>query len=129
MKKLLLMLTLVAGLGFAAGAQTKAPLTLQQKADRATKALKKQLNLTDEQAKKIDAIYVTRAAGLDSLKAQRGQKGNGKKKKAIANDTQAQINAVLTPAQQQQFAQWKDMKKQKMQANRKMKTDSTAKMK
>ncbi|GAB2701841.1 hypothetical protein GCM10027037_29100 [Mucilaginibacter koreensis] len=129
MKKLFLMLALIAGLGFAANAQTKTPLTPQQKADRATKSLKKQLNLTDEQAKKIDAIYVTRATELDSLKAQAGHKGNGKKKKAIAEDTQAQINAVLTPTQQQQFAQIKEMKKQKMQANRKMKKDSTANMK
>jgi Spy/CpxP family protein refolding chaperone len=127
MKKLFLMLALIAGLGFATTAQTKTPLTPQQKADRATKALKKQLSLTDKQAKKVDAIYITRATELDSLKAQAGKKGNGKKKKAIAEDTQAQINAVLTPAQQQQFAQIKEMKKQKMQANRKMKKDSTAK--
>ncbi|WP_462267557.1 hypothetical protein [Mucilaginibacter sp.] len=126
MKKLLMMLAFVAGFGLLANAQTKTPLTDQQKADRATKTLQKQLNLTADQATKVNAIYTSRAVQLDSVKMHPGVKGNGKKKKTIAEDTQAKINAVLTPAQQQQFAQWKDMKKQKMQANRKMKKDSTA---
>ncbi len=113
-------------LSVVANAQTKNPMTPQQKADRAAKALQKKLNLTPEQESKVDAIYAMRAAQLDSVKLNPGQRGNGKKRKAIAEAAQTKINAVLTPAQQQQYAQMKATQVQKMQARR-MAKDSTAK--
>lgn len=130
MRKLMFLLAFLTGFTGLTQAQTtapaKTPMTDQQKAARAAQTLQKRLSLTPDQVTKITAIYQTRATQLDSVKAHPGVKGNGKKKKAIADDTQAQINAVLTPAQQQQYAQWKDTQKQKMQAHKAVK-DSTAK--
>lgn len=130
MKKLLLLLVLLSCLNTLTQAQRKTSLTADQKAARAAKTLQKQLNLTPDQVTKVTGIYSHRATQLDSIKQNAGQKGNGKKRKAIAEDTQTELNAVLTPGQQQQYAAWKEMKKQKLQAHRKAAiADSTAKMK
>lgn len=125
MKKFFLLLVLLTGLHTLSHAQ--AGLTADEKALRAGKNLQKQLNLTPAQLTKVTVIYARRTTQLDSLKQSPGRKGNGQRLKAIADATQAELNAVLTSAQQQQFAAWKDMKKQKMQAHRNAAADSTVK--
>jgi Spy/CpxP family protein refolding chaperone len=116
MKKLMLMIALVAGLGLFAKAQDKAPKTPELKAAKQTKALTKQLGLTNGQIPQVNAVLLAQVNSQDSLKALKGT--NDKKEqryshKLIHNQTQAKLNAILTPEQQTKFVALAQAKKEK----------------
>lgn len=109
MKKIFLMLAFVAGIGFVANAQTKAPKSPNDRAQHAAEALTKKLNLSADQSAKVNAIFVKRAAQMDSLKANKStdRKANFAARKAIFAGTDAQVKAVLKPDQQTAYANLK----------------------
>ena len=109
MKKLFLILMLSAGTVVFANAQTKAPKTPEQRAQHATQALTKKLNLSADQSTKVSAIMANRAAQVDSLRAHKStdRKANMQARKAIAFKTDADLKGVLTADQQTQYASLK----------------------
>ncbi|MBK0378096.1 hypothetical protein [Mucilaginibacter segetis] len=114
MKKLLLMITLVAGMNFLAQAQTNNNKTPQQKAQHMTMMLQKKLALTAEQSAKVKAIMLNQAIHMDSLKKNMSadnRKQNHKSRRMIMKKTNAALNAVLTPDQQKKYAELKASRK------------------
>lgn len=114
------MITFLAGTAVFAQAQTKAPKTPEQRAQYATQALAKKLNLSADQSAKVNAIMVKRAVQVDSLKAHRStdRKANMQARKAIAVKTNADLKAVLTADQQTRFADLKANFKGRMYGKR-----------
>ena len=112
MKKLSLLILFIAGLNLAAMAQftKKSP---EQRAAHATKSLSKILNLTSDQASKVNAIFLAQATQMDSLKSDPSadKKGSHLAKKSIKLSTDKQLMAVLNSDQQKQYLQWEKMKK------------------
>ena len=72
-----------------------------------TKMLTKRLNLSAEQAAQIEPILADRQARMQALKPAEGTQQDFKalrqQHKAIMEDCQAKLNAVLTPEQQQKL--------------------------
>jgi uncharacterized protein HemX len=68
MKKLILVLSFIIGVGFMACAQVsnKSP---EQRAAHHTKELQKRLNLSQAQASEINTAFLTMATRMDSLKS------------------------------------------------------------
>lgn len=124
MKKLMLMMFLIAGFGIAAHAQDvkKTPAHM-------AKQLVKKLNLTADQQSKIDVIMQTKATQLDSLNgnAQLSKKELHKKKKTINDTAIEQINNILTADQQKTYADFRTEQAEKMKAKKDAaaKSDST----
>lgn len=109
MKKIFLMLAFVAGIGVAANAQTKVVKTPEQRAQHRAAALSKKLNLTADQSAKLNAIFAKQASQMDSLKANKtgDRKANFAARKAIFANTDANLKSVLTPDQQNAYANLK----------------------
>ena len=106
MKKLFLILMLSAGTVVFANAQNKVSKSPEQRAQHMTQALTTKLSLNADQSAKVHAILLSRAAQVDSLKANRStdRKANMQAWKAIRIKTNAELNAVLTADQQTKFA-------------------------
>lgn len=116
MRKVILMLFLIAGTAIAAHAQDakKAPTKLP-------KQLAAKLNLTADQQTKIDAILKTKAASLDSLALNTDQsnaKGLHKGKRMINTKAMVQIDNVLTDDQKKIYNDFKDQQKEKARAKK-----------
>ncbi|MEB0261725.1 MULTISPECIES: hypothetical protein [unclassified Mucilaginibacter] len=121
MKKILLMITFLAGTAVFAQAQTqKMAKSPEQKAKHRTEALTKKLALSADQSKKVDAIFAKSAASMDSLKAAKGtnRKANYESRKAIMVKTDASLKTVLTADQQTKYADLKASFKGKMHGKR-----------
>jgi Spy/CpxP family protein refolding chaperone len=117
----LLVLALAAGTATFAAAQDQAPTETaaaqQQQAaprhqpnpKREAKMLAKRLNLTADQTAQIEPILADRMQRVQTLEANTSldRKTMHQQHKAIMEDTDARLNAVLTPDQQQQYAQLK----------------------
>jgi Spy/CpxP family protein refolding chaperone len=117
MKKIFLTIMVVAGISMFANAQTKAHKTPEEKAQHATQMLQKKLALSADQSAKVNAIFLKRAKQADSLKATKpaGERRiNRQAFKAIAVNTNAQLNAVLTADQQKAYTALKAERKGKM---------------
>jgi Na+-transporting methylmalonyl-CoA/oxaloacetate decarboxylase gamma subunit len=114
MKKLILVLSFIIGLGFMASAQVnrKSP---EQRAARHTKELQKRLNLSQEQALQVHTAFLTMATRMDSLKNNLSADKKGKQLAAqrIRLETKKQVAAVLNEGQKQKFATWEKMRKEK----------------
>ncbi|MFC0513452.1 hypothetical protein ACFFGT_04545 [Mucilaginibacter angelicae] len=120
MKKLLMILTLVGGLSFAASAQKKVEKTPAQKAGNKTEHLQKNLKLTADQSKKVNAILLAQATSIDSLKKlKQDKKTSHLADQKIKQRTTASLNKVFTPEQQKAFAKLKADKKAKKDAAKK----------
>ncbi|MFD0794910.1 hypothetical protein ACFQZX_14885 [Mucilaginibacter litoreus] len=109
MKKVFLMIALVAGLGVAANAQTKPGHKVKDPAQRAqlrTAALTKKLNLSADQSAKVKAVFDKQAVQMDSLKANRStdRKANMQARKAIFANTDANLKGILTAEQQTAYS-------------------------
>ncbi len=121
MKKLTIALLLVIAINLAAKAQApeKSP---EKRAAHFTKVLSKALNLTAEQATKIDAIFLTRATEMDSLKssAPGNKKGSHLNKEKIALTADEQVMGVLNSDQQKQYLQWEQEQKEKKKDKKSM---------
>lgn len=120
MKKLLMVMFLLAGTVVYANAQTakKAPAKLP-------KALATQLALTPDQQTKVDAILQAKAKKIDSLNAQADKKGIKKVKKELNTEADGQITAVLTEAQKKTYTDFQEAKKEKAKAKAAVKDGST----
>jgi Spy/CpxP family protein refolding chaperone len=120
MKKLLMILALVGGLSFAANAQKKVEKTPAQKAGNKTEHLQKNLKLTADQSKKVNAILLAQATSIDSLKKlKQDKKTSHLADQKIKQRTNASLNKVFTPEQQKAFAKLKADKKAKKDAAKK----------
>jgi Spy/CpxP family protein refolding chaperone len=114
MKRLILIASFIIGLGFMASAQVtkKSP---EQRAAHHTKVLQKKLNLSQEQATQVNALFLTQATRMDSLKNSNpsaDKKGKQLAAKSIRLATKKQVFAVLNDEQKTKFAAWE--KKHKM---------------
>ena len=124
MKKLILMMAFVAGIGIAANAQTEVRphKTAQQKADILSKKMQTELALTQEQSAKVHDILLKQATSVDSLKAVKNEGDkkhhNRKEIKAIMETTDKQITGVLNADQVKKYNQLKAEKLYKMQKKR-----------
>ncbi|AXY73293.1 hypothetical protein D3H65_04555 [Paraflavitalea soli] len=110
--KMLVLLLLL--LGTAATGFTQSKLTEEQKKEFKEKqeAYKAKLNLTEDQATKMEAINMTYLEGLSALKQSSGSKlSKYKKFKSLNNERDAQAKKILTEEQYKLFKQQqKEMK-------------------
>ena len=115
MKKLILLLALAATVALAHAQQAKK--SPDQRAAHITKMLQKRLNLTADQANQVNAIYLTQATKIVSLKANRSpdKKLNRMTEKTILLTTHEHMMAILNDTQKQQYTDWENsMKERKM---------------
>ena len=114
MKKLMLVLSFITGSILMANAQM-AQKSPEQRAKHMTKRLQKKLALSQDQAKQIDAIFITQATRMDSLNAHRSadKKENRLAARSIMLSSEKNIAAVLNGAQQQQFMDLLKARKEK----------------
>ncbi|WP_207433433.1 hypothetical protein [Sabulibacter ruber] len=88
--------------------QTQRPqgarLTTEERALRQLERYQSQLNLTPDQATKIKAIVLASAQEMDKQRAA-GSRPDRAAMQAEAQKRAQEINALLTPAQQEKFAQ------------------------
>jgi hypothetical protein len=131
MKKLLVMIMLLAGFSGLASAQTKEHKqhkTPEQKAQHLTQVLQKKLTLSADQSVKVNAILLKSATRMDSLKATRAasteRKANRQSRKAILVQTDESLKAVLNADQQKAYAELKAKMKDRMKHKRDAKTSS-----
>ncbi|WPU96807.1 hypothetical protein SNE25_14890 [Mucilaginibacter sabulilitoris] len=114
MKKLILVIALATSLSTLANAQQKTDKTPAEKAAHKTQNLQKNLKLTATQTKQVNALFLTEATRIDSLKANKaGKKANKEKHKAIEAQTDQKLNTILTADQQKALADFKAAKKEK----------------
>ncbi len=112
MKKLMLLMALVAMVAMAhAQPAQKSP---DERAARITKMLTKRLNLTADQATQVNAIYLTRATKVDSLRSNQSpdKKLNRLTMKTIVMSTHQRMMAVLNDSQKQQYTAWENSMKE-----------------
>ncbi|SHN06970.1 hypothetical protein [Mucilaginibacter sp. OK098] len=114
MKKLILLVSFITGLSLMAGAQItkKSP---EQRAAHLTKALQKRLNLSQDQATQVHTVFLTEVTRMDSLKSNpsSNKKANQLSAKSIKLEAKKQVIAVLNDSQNQKFAAWEKMRKEK----------------
>ncbi|OCX54152.1 hypothetical protein BEL04_07750 [Mucilaginibacter sp. PPCGB 2223] len=112
MKKIVLILLLIAAFAVCAGAQDTAKVkrTPQERAARMGKMMEKRLSLTADQSKQINAVLLDRATKEDALKGQKGTKGE---KAKVMADADAKIDAILTPDQRKLYAAIKESAKER----------------
>ncbi len=77
--------------------------------ERETKMLTRQLGLSTDQASQVEPILAERAQKMAALKSASGTQTDSaslhEQRRAILQETKQKLDAVLTPAQQQQLAQ------------------------
>jgi thiamine biosynthesis lipoprotein ApbE len=114
MKKLILIASFIIGIGFMASAQVTKK-TPEQRAAHQTKALQKQLSLSQDQATQVQAALFTAATRLDSLKnnPSSDKKANQLNAKSIKLEAKKQVIAVLNDSQKQKLATLEKMRKEK----------------
>jgi hypothetical protein len=104
----------------APAAQQRTQPSPEQVATRQTNHLDKVLTLTEEQKQKIYQAALTRNASMQQLKG--ANAGNRKQLHAAAAPVKAQyvkdVNATLTPEQQQKWEQYRLEQKQKQEARK-----------
>ena len=118
-------LTLALGAATAAFAQAPDQPTAPPPAQQATapmrqpdpvkeaKRLSRALSLTPDQTTQVQGIFADREQRVQTLMSTNpDQKTMRRQRRAITQDEQAKINAILTPAQQQQFAALKSERRQ-----------------
>ncbi|MFD0763803.1 hypothetical protein ACFQZI_02985 [Mucilaginibacter lutimaris] len=121
MKKILLMITFLAGTAVFAQAQTqRVAKSPEQRAKHRTDMLSKKLALSADQSKKAEAIFAKSAASMDSLKAAKGadRKATRESRKAIMVTTDANLKTILTADQQSKYADLKASFKGRMHGKR-----------
>jgi hypothetical protein len=113
MKKLVLVISFIAGLSVMSNAQI-AKRSPEQRAAHLTKVLQKKLKLSLDQATQVNAIFYTQATRMDSLKSNLStdKKGKHLAARSIMINTEQHIAAVLNDSQKQQFITWVKMQKQ-----------------
>ena len=80
---------------------------------REARRLSKQLGLTADQGSQVQAIFADREQKMQSLMSSNPDpKSMRQQRRAIMQDSEQKIDAVLTPAQQQQWAAMKANRRQ-----------------
>lgn len=124
MKQLILLLALLTGLSAAAQEKKqdgKTPKTPEQKAEQMTKRMEKKLSLTPEQVTKVKAINLEAASQLHTLKEEAKKSGtkNKEARKAIRDEHDKKLSAVLTPEQMTEYRKLKEQRMAKMKEKKK----------
>ena len=147
MKQSLLLLALLIGIAFSIHAQTadtttdpgylttptRQPASPTIRAARQLTVFQKKLNLNQDQVIKLRMILLDLNVALDSLRTNSSsdKKANNQARRAITQDADGKIYALLTTDQQVAYAQWKQEQQLKRQTNRAANkapaTDTTAK--
>ncbi|MFB9863208.1 hypothetical protein [Rufibacter immobilis] len=83
--------------------QGRARLTPEERALAQLERYQKQLDLTPDQATKVKAIVLASAQDMEKMRAQNGRVDRAAMQ-AEAQKRAMEINALLTPAQQEKFA-------------------------
>jgi Spy/CpxP family protein refolding chaperone len=83
--------------------QGRARLSAEERAAMQLERYQKQLDLTPDQATKIKAIVMASAQDMDKMRAA-GTRPDRAAMQAEAQKRAVEINAILTPAQQEKFA-------------------------
>ena len=114
MKKLILMVSFIAGSVLMANAQLvqKSP---EKRAAHITKKLQKTLGLNPDQAQQVNAAFLTRVTRMDSLKMNHSadKKENRQAEKEIFMSAEQSVMAVLNDTQKQQFLAWEKVQKER----------------
>ncbi|MEO6632428.1 MAG: hypothetical protein ABIN13_11915 [Mucilaginibacter sp.] len=120
MKKLVLAVAFVLGVSCMANAQHMSKKSPEERAAHITKALTKRLSLTQEQATQVNAMFLTQATRMDSLKnaSPADKDGRHLAARSIRLATKKQVFAVLTDEQKTKFAAWEKKHKGKHQERR-----------
>ncbi|MBT1710811.1 hypothetical protein KK062_21395 [Fulvivirgaceae bacterium PWU5] len=123
MKISMLLAVLIAGsFGQQATAQTaeRTSLTAEERAQKWTDWMKKELTLTAEQEPRVHAINVKYADQMDGIKAEEGDRRSKFKEVRETNKAKdEELKAVLTPEQFTKYTEKKQERQQKMRENRK----------
>jgi hypothetical protein len=133
MKQTLLLLSLLIGTACSSQAQTtdttsdpgytsaptKQPVSPALRAAHQLTTLQKKLNLNQDQVVKLRMILLDLNVSLDSLRTNPStdRKANNQARRAITQDADGKIYAVLTTDQQVAYAQWKQEQQLKRQLN------------
>lgn len=130
MKKGILVTLLIAGISFGTYAQDAKParpqqekggqgggFTAEERAEVNTKRMQKNLNLTDEQYKKVLVINIEQAKKQEELRSTRKaeMQANPKEMKAQHQDLIKKYESVLTPEQLIKFKEEQEKRKAEMQ--------------
>ncbi len=121
MKKLILTILLLTGIQFWASAQFKEQKTPSEKASSLSQTLQKQLNLSSNQAGKVNQILYAQYRGLDSV--QTTGAGLDKKelynaRKLILDQTKLKLDSVFTDEQKSAYASFIQQQKDKRAAKK-----------
>ncbi|GAB2618598.1 hypothetical protein GCM10027035_13480 [Emticicia sediminis] len=136
MKKGILVTLLVAGIGFSTIAQDARParpqhekrgqrqggrFTAEERAEVYAKRMQKNLNLSDEQYKKVLAINIEQSKKQEELRAahKAEMQATREKMKAQHQDLNKKYESVLTPEQLKKFKEEQEKRKSEMQEGRK----------
>jgi periplasmic protein CpxP/Spy len=139
MKKGILVTLLIAGIGFGTYAQDAKParkerpqnekrgqkegrgFTAEERAEVYAKRMQKNLNLTDEQYKKVLAINIEQANKQEESRAthKAEMKATREKMKTQHEDLSKKYESVLTPEQLKKFKEEQEKRKAEMQEGRK----------
>lgn len=139
MKKGILLTLLIAGIGFSTIAQDVKPahkerpqyekrgykqggrFTAEERAEVYAKRMQKNLNLSDEQYKKVLAINLEQAKKQEELRAAHKAEMQATREKMKANhqDLNKKYESVLTPEQLKKFKEEQEKRKAEMQEGRK----------
>lgn len=105
------MITMVLGISILAQAQTKERQhkSPQQRAERIGKMLQTKLNLSADQSTKVNAILLTRATQMETLKANKGtdKKANREAFKNLLVKTDSELSKVFTADQLKTYGELK----------------------
>ena len=112
----------------APAADQAAPVTRQMPSpDKIVAMMATKLNLTPEQQQKITPIVAARQAQMQSIRADTSARPmqRMKKAKAATEEADKQINAILTPDQQTQYAAFEAQMKEQMKERREEQKSAT----
>jgi Spy/CpxP family protein refolding chaperone len=119
----MLLVVLIAGSVWqhvAAQTTERTPLTAEERAQKLTDWMKKELTLTAEQEPKVHAINVKYADQMDDIKAEGGdRRAKFKEAKDTNKAKDEELKTVLTPEQFTKYSEKKQEMRQKIRENRK----------
>ncbi len=119
MKKLILMISFLTGFAVVSSAQVN-QRSPDQQATHMTKMLQKRLNLSADQTSQVNAIMLSNATRLDSLKSNMSadMKTNHLTRKTIMLATDQKLYTVLNDDQRKTYTELKEMRKEKHKAQK-----------
>jgi Spy/CpxP family protein refolding chaperone len=119
---ILLVVLLTTGLLTPSIAQTteRTPLTAEERAQKWTDWMKKELTITAEQEPKVHAINLKYADQMDDIKTSEGDRRSKFKDARATNQAKdEELKTVLTPEQFTKYTEKKQERQQKFRENRK----------